>query len=332
MTEEFAVTDFDREIWASELEEFVPSRVFDAHAHVWHESCIGSAENAENLPAGWRAILHFNTGFAEIDAWNRQVFPGRELDFQLLGTPIPGCDFPACHAFIGAEALKSPHHIASTCAAPEVTADELDAAIRKYRFTGLKPYRVFAADPANCRITDYFPEALIEVADEHKLAVTLHMARFHGIADPVNLEDLRVLTAKYPHVRWILAHCARAFNAFTLEKSVFFLRDLPNIWYDTSAVCDVRSHYLLMKHENIERLMFGTDNIIAGGDHGKYVTWGRGWQFFAAGKQPHCVSDNTLVVYEQLRAQKQAADMAGLSQCDLEKLFHANAEKFFGIN
>lgn len=325
MERKFAISDFDREIWAAELEDFVPSRVFDAHAHIWNDAvCYGKNDN------NWRS-LRYDAGFDELDAWNRQVFPGRELDCQLLGSPIPGCVFPLVHAFMAAEAAKSPHRIVSTCVGPGMTAEELDAAIRKYRFTGLKPYRLFAADPANCRITDYFPEPLIEVADQHRLNVTLHMARFHGIADPVNQEDLRMLTAKYPRVRWILAHCARAFNAFTLEKSIFFLRDLPNIWYDTSAVCDVRSHYLLMKHEKIERLMFGTDNIIAGGDHGKYVTWGRGWQFFAAGRQPHCVSDNTLVVYEQLRAQKQAADMAGLSRDDLEKLFHANAEKFFGI-
>ena len=324
MAKKFETTDFDREIWASELEDFVPKRVFDAHSHIWNESCAGSAD----CPYSG---LRYNAGFDELDAWNRQLFPGRELDCLLLGTPIPGCDFQKVHAFMAAEAAKSPHHLASTCVGPTLPPEELDAAIRKYRFTGLKPYRLFAADPANCRITDYLPEPLIEVAETHKLAVTLHMARFHGIADPVNQQDLRMLTAKYPHVRWILAHCARAFNSFTLEKSIFILRDLPNIWYDTSAVCDVRSHYLLMKHEKIERLMFGTDNIVAGGGHGKYVTWGRGWQFFSAKEQPHCVSDSTLVVYEQLRAQKQAADMAGLSPEDIEKLFHVNAEKFFGI-
>ena len=36
-------------------------------------------------------------------------------------------------------------------------------------------------------------------------------------------------------------------------------------------------------------------------------------------------------IYEQLIAQKQAADMAGLSRSDVENLFHGNAEQFFGI-
>ena len=139
--------------------------------------------------------------------------------------------------------------LGSTIVVPEMQAEELDAFVRQYHFTGLKPYRLFAADPAQCRIRDYLPEALIEVADAHGLAITLHLSRFDGIADPANQQDLAELTRRYPRVRWILAHCARGFHPYTLEKSVFFLRTLPNLWYDLSAVCDVYSHYLLMKHE-----------------------------------------------------------------------------------
>ena len=75
--------------------------------------------------------------------------------------------------------------------------------------------------------------------------------------------------------------------------------------------------------------MFGSDNIAAGSDRGKYITWGKGWCFFRAPEQPHCISHNTLVVYEQLRAMKQAASMAELSQEDIEAIFYRNAESFF---
>ena len=52
----------------------------------------------------------------------------------------------------------------------------------------------------------------------------------------------------------ILAHCARAFNAFMIEEAIQFLTGLPNIWYDTSAVCDVMSHYTLFKEEDHRNL------------------------------------------------------------------------------
>ena len=109
------------------------------------------------------------------------------------------------------------------------------------------------------------------------------------------------------------------------------LRDLPHISYDLSAVCDTRSHYLLFKHEKLERLMFGSDNLIAGMDHGKYVTWGRGWTFQGTANVTHCDGRATTVVYEQLRCMKQAADMAGLSKDDVERIFWRNAADFFGF-
>ena len=324
MAGDWTITDFDREIWAEELNDFVPDTVFDAHTHIWDDNCAGSCTSYMSM--------RLDVGYDTLRQWNQEIFPGRKLGFLLLGTPIPGLDIQAFHAFAAAEAAKNPLHLCSTSIIPQTTPEELDEVIRKYHFTGLKPYRLHTADPANCRITDYLPEAQLEVADQHRLVITLHMSRFDGIGDRVNRDDLRYLTKRYPNVRWILAHCARSFNPFTLEKSIFELRDIPNIWYDTSAVCSAHSQYLLLKYENIDRILFGTDNIAAGGDHGKYVTWGKGWCFMAPSEQPHCRSEATLVVYEQLRAQKEAADMAGITGDQVKDIFYRNAAKLFGFN
>ena len=317
-------TDFDRSIWESELDDFVPDTVFDAHAHCWDDAYAGTNDNPESA-------LRYPGGYTELKAHADEIFPNRCTGFNLLGMPVAGMDCRGFQEYMGRQIQLNPLHLASTAVVPDMTAEEMDSFIRKYRFTGLKPYRLHTSDPANCRIRDYLPEAQMEVADAHRLTITLHLSRFDGIADEWNQRDLKELTAKYPNVRWILAHCARAFNAYTIEKSIFFLRELPNVWYDLSAVCDTRSHYLLMKHEDIRRLMFGSDNIIAGLDHGKYVTWGRGWQFFRAGEQPHCDSRCTMVVYEQLRCMKQAAEMAGLSADDIERVFWRNAADLFGF-
>ena len=314
------LTPFDREIWQEELEDFVPPFIFDAHTHLWDRR-FAPSENCRTP----------EVGFDDLNAWSKQVFPSRKIGFLLLGTPVAGMKLDGFHEFMAREIAKSPFHLGSTIVTPAVQPEELDSLIGQYHFCGLKPYRLFADDPANCRITDYFPEGLIEVADRHRLCITMHMAKFDGIADPQNLADLRYLTGRYPHVRWILAHCARAFNPFTLEKNIFLLRDLPNLWYDLSAVCSARSHYLLMKHENTSRLLFGTDNIFAGGIHGSYITWGKGWEFFRGMEVGHCRKDATLVCYEQLRAMKQAADMAGLSRGQVESIFFRNAVNFFGF-
>lgn len=320
MREYEVVTDFDREIWYEELEDFVPKKIFDAHVHLWDNKFVSQETN-------W-----MNTDFERLDAFSKALFPGREIGYQLLGTPVVGLDLEGYHQFMAQEIAKSPHRVGSTIVTPQMTPEYLDEVIKKYGFTGLKPYRLYAEDPANCRIADYLPESLIEVANANKLCITMHMSRFDGIADKENLEDFRVFTAKYPNVRWILAHCARAFNAYTLEKNIFALRDMENLYYDLSAVCDCRSHYLLFKHEKLSRIMFGTDNVDAGGVHAKYITWGKGWQYFTGMDVPHCRKDSTYVCYESLRSIKQAADMAGLSKSDIEDLFYNNAMNFFALN
>ena len=314
------LTDFDREIWAEELENFVPHKVFDAHTHLWNNRFAPKTEPPTTA---------VEANFDSLSSWSKKVFPNRELGFLLLGHPVQGLDTDGFHHFMAEEIAKSPHKLGSTIVTPEISPEKLDQIIRQYKFCGLKPYRLYAADPANCRITDYFPEEQIEVANAHKLCITMHMAKFDGIADPENLADFEYLTRRYPNVKWILAHCARAFNPFTLEKNVFKLRNIPNIWYDLSAVCDARSFYLLFKHENLSRLMFGTDNICAGGVHAKYITWGKGWQYFMGMDVPHCRQDATLVCYENLRAIKQAADMADLNNQDIEDIFYYNAKSFF---
>lgn len=313
------LTDFDREIWTEELEDFVPHKIFDAHTHLWQQSC-------NTTPTKYK-----DHDFDLLDSWSKEVFPNREIDYQLIMMPDLGLDFEKQNVFMAGEIAKSRNHIGCTIITPDVTPEKLVNAIEKYHFTGLKPYRIMAKDPANCRITDYFGEDLIEVADEYKLSVTMHMSRFDGIADPDNLADFKYFTSKYKNVRWILAHCARAFNPFTLEKNIFALRDMPNIFYDTSAVCDARSIYLLFKHEDFSRIMFGTDNIIAGGVHAKYITWGKGWQYFTGMDVPHCRPDVTLVCYENLRATKQAADMAGITDKQLQDFFYGNAKNFFNL-
>ena len=176
------------------------------------------------------------------------------------------------------------------------------------------------------------PESHIEVAHDLGLAITLHMAKKTGPADIENQQDLQRYTHDYPRAQWILAHCARAFNAFMMEEAIQFLTGLPNIWYDTSAVNDMYTHFLLMKHEDRSRVMFGSDNIAAGCARGKYITYGRAWEFFPGhGELPHCDPTPTLVIYEQLRQERQVADILGLTSEEIENHFSGNARRFLAL-
>ena len=69
-----------------------------------------------------------------------------------------------------------------------------------------------------------------------------------------------------------------------------------------------------MKHEDRRRVMFGSDNIVAGCARGKYITYGRAWEYYGGFPDlPHCDPTPTFVIYEQLRQERQVADMLELT-------------------
>jgi glutamate-1-semialdehyde 2,1-aminomutase len=281
----------------------------------------------EHLPPP-DSVLRSEVDFSGLLAWSAQVFPGRECHFLALATPIPGVNTINQNKWLANEVTEDNKSIAGMIVTPKTTQDELNEGFVKYKFHAVKPYRLFAADPRCARIVDFLPEPLLEIINEHSKAVTLHLSMPDGADSPQNILDLKYLTKKYPNIKWILAHCARAFNSLFIEKSINVLKYLPNIYYDTSAVNDLYTHYLLLKHENIDRIMFGSDNVAAGCDRGKYITYARAWQFYPGVEQlEHCDGRATLVVYEQLLQQKRAADILELSTGAIDKLFWMNAER-----
>lgn len=317
------LTRRDQEFWEKHLEDFVPRRIYDMHTHLWTE------KGQEHLAKDDPDPLRYEAGLAQLQEFSAKVYPGRECHFMLLATPIENMDTKAHNDFLAEEAARDPDSGSSMIVTPQTEMQELENGFSSGKFCGVKPYRIFAPDPRCARITEFLPERLLEVIHHYGRSVTLHLSMPMGAAAEENLQDLKYLTRKYPAVKWILAHCARAFNSSFLTEPIHVLKHLPNIFYDTSAVNDLYSHYLLLKHEDRSRIMFGSDNIVAGGMHGKYITYADAWQFFAGSPHlEHCRSESVPVIYEQLLVQKRACDMLELTPCEVEQLFYENGRRF----
>ena len=71
-------SDSDREFWEEELADFVPQRVFDAHCHLFD-----LAHMRPDAPPTTRSYADLET----LRAWGRLMFPGRRMNFLLLGMP-----------------------------------------------------------------------------------------------------------------------------------------------------------------------------------------------------------------------------------------------------
>ena len=319
------LTAHDHEFRMKHLESFIPSKIYDMHTHIWTEK---GQDPSRLAPSS----LRMEAGTDELRCWSNQLFGDRECHYLLLGTPLKNMNRRNHNLFLQNEVQKDELSIAGMIATADMSPEEMAENFDSGHFHAVKPYRVFADDPAHARITDFIPEKLLEVVDHYRMAVTLHLSFPSGAAAPENQADLKYLTSRYPGIKWILAHCARAFNANFLTDSIHVLKHLPNIYYDTSAVNDLYTHYLLLKYEDRKRIMFGSDNIVAGGVKGKYVTYADSW-FYLPGQEhlEHCPTEAVPVVYEQLLQQKRAADMLEMNRYEIEDLFFRNAENLIAV-
>lgn len=323
------LTAHDRQIWEEELQDFVPERVFDAHIHLLDRA---------HLPADTRSTWsHADLG--TIQGWAERLYPGREVHFLVLGTPVPGIDVNGHNRWLREQVQRDSGSRLNRLVTPDCSLEDIRRDVESDGVIGLKPYRLFSTtgDAAQCRIHEFLPHEQLELADELGLWVTLHLSRYHACADEENLRDLTEFTTRrYPRIRWILAHCARSFTYWPIRQGIERLRELPNIWYDVSAVTDVRPMITLFSGENPQRIFYGSDGVDATYFRGQYVALGRAWQTLDTDKIglkfPHCDGRPILAIYEQLLSMKHAAEIAELSRESIDDIFWRNAAEAFGVS
>lgn len=315
----------DLEIWQEELESFVPARVFEAHAHIYRVS------DYTHYPySATYAYPTMNVGL--LNRSYGQVMPGREMHYHLFGYPASENDFASANAFTAGQAELDPLSVASMLVRPEMGPELVSEETDKHGFVGLKPYPGLV-DPVpvgGVRIRDMLPERLVEIANERGLVVMLHLPSRgvyprKAIAQESNISDLEELSARYPCVRWILAHCGRAWTPWIMERAIDRLKAIPNTWLDTSYVCASETFEIVFSNLPHERILFAADAPLAFW-RGKSVWFGDTWIDFLG--HPNA----TFVLYEQLRAMRHAAVRTGLTRAQVEDIFFNNAMRLFGLS
>ena len=323
--------DCDRQIWEEELEDFVPSRILDAHIHLFWR------DNLEGVDLS--TVQRTDDDVQSLNEWAEVLYPGRKMQYLILGTPAKGNVVEKHVESVRSEIEGIPGIRHNRLVTPDCKIEDIERDLKNPQFIGLKPYRTYSVtgDIGQCRIHEFLPHEQMEFANEHNLWVTMHLSRWHGCADQHNLDDLEEYTTKrYPNIKWLLAHCARSFTYWPMREAVERMRDMPNIYYDTSAVTDPRPYVSLLTKEDPKRIFRGSDGIGAAFFHGNYAALGRAWQHYDADKGglqfPHCDGRPILSVYEQLMSLKFAAEIAELSKDQIEGLFWRNAVTAFGMD
>ena len=305
------------------LNDFLPDKIFDAHAHLYDKvymtpsSIMPESITLDDYLSQMQEVL----GNRKINV-NAIPFPSRKIlekdkDYLTLADES-----------LYKELDKGKNNVGELLVLPNESAEHMLSRIKGKQICGFKPYHSLhmADNTMNLNIKDYLPESAFEIANEYNKVITLHLVKDASLSDQKNLNYIIEKAKKYPNAILILAHAARSFASWTGFESVEKLKDLDNVFFDFSAVCEVPAMFQIIKTCGLSRVMWGSDFPIAN-LVGKAISLADKFYWIYDFEHPEITKDIKLwkVLEENLMAVRQTALMLDLSHKQIEDLFYNNA-------
>lgn len=323
-------SDIDRDLFARELDSFIPDKIFDAHAH-WYRAVDFPVDAVPELvKSGPEVAGHDAYQAAMVD-----LLPRRQLEGLFFPFPHAGLDVDAANAFLHSELTRHPASRGHMLVTPDMDAEMIRESVRRRGFVGLKCYHVYSSHRPTFEssIPGFLPEAQVRIAHEEGLSITLHMVRSRALADKSNQAEIREYCQRYPDMRLILAHAARGFNPHHTITGIESLRGLDNLWFDTSAVTDSGAIEAILSTFGFRRVLYGSDFPVSQ-LRGRCVALGDSFLWIDSSNTnlavPYGTIELALVGHESLRTLKVAARATGLSDSQVEAVFADNAFELWG--
>ena len=333
-------TDVDRAFWEEHLEGWVPETIVDAHTHV-----TDPAHRIEPMTEQKRRQHWVNEVSEPIDAEAAQrcagiVFPGRRLTCVALGPPSLAFDVEAANEYLRRECVARGWHALSVCP-PAWSADRVARKLDKPGVLGLKPYyALMGRDPATrdrhleAGIFEFLPHHVLEVAQQRRAWITLHVPKADRLPHPDNIREVRQIRRRYPEIVLVIAHLGRCYTEPHAREGLPPLADDPGLYFDNSAVLNPAVHRIALEQIGPQRILYGTDNPVF------YMRGRRQWRgreyvnrtshpfhFNREREASEVEARYTLYAYEALKALKDACRQVGIDRTGIEAMFHGNAER-----
>jgi glutamate-1-semialdehyde 2,1-aminomutase len=329
---DWIVTDRDRELFARELDSFVPATIFDAHAH-WYRADHFPADCAPPLVQAGPPLA----GSAAFDDAIHQFIPNRRIEGLFFPFPHAQLDVDAANEFLYQQLQGRPGSRGQMLITPSQDPEFIRDTVRRCGFVGLKCYHVYSPrrPTFDSPIEEFLPETQVQVAHEEGLSITLHLVRPRALADDANQATIRRYCERYPDMRLILAHAARGFNPHHTMLGITSLRGLQNVWFDTSAVTDSGAVEAIIQNLGHERVLYGSDFPVSH-QRGRCVALGDSFLWISADNTqldvPYARLELALVGHESLRTLQVAARSLSLTDSQVEDIVHGNAARLFGLD
>ena len=321
------VREEDQKLFHEQISSFVPDEIFDAHAH-WYDP----AHLQKTIHKNKHKKVGFNTMKSSLDLW----MGPRNHEGLFFPFPIESLDCHKANGFLRDELNERTLSRGLMMIRPDDDPDEVDRQIKREHFSGFKVYHVFAQrkETFEANQEEFLPEWAWEIANKKRLWITMHIVKKTGLSDPSNWKYIREHCLRYPDAHLVLAHAARGFNSGHTQDAIDKIKDLDNVYFDTSAVCEPAALEAILRTTGTTRMMYGSDFPVSQ-MRGKATSIGDGFMWF----YDHNTNWNgwkhgspTLVGLESLLALKQACKTLCLNDSDIERIFSINAKQLLGLS
>lgn len=324
----FPVTDIDRDV-VKLYSDFLPKQVFDAHMHMHLGKTIPSFYDSNGVfcremgtpDVYWTDMKAFLPGVETIRV---NMMPMLDPVMTDLRNGLRN----SANEHVFKLLLDYPENTGCPYILPTDSEETIGELVSKPGVRGLKCYCYGAGKPEveSLTVGDYLPESAWVVASKFKIPIILHIMRQEALSDPDNFAYVNKMAKRYPDAPLVLAHCARAFSAWTGIKKIRELEDRGNIWFDISAICEPGPMLACIIKNAGKRTMWGSDYPICM-HRGRAVSIATG-QNWLTGDALTC--PKTRIVAENLLACYQTALLLDLDKTQIVDLFYKNAASLFG--
>lgn len=332
--------DVDRVFWQEHLESWLPRRIFDAHTHINEPQFRLEVPTEAMRRQYWVNEVAEPIGAADAAQCMATVLPGRDFGCLCFGMPTLDYDIEASNASLQAECVRRDWHRLAVVR-PTWSAERVAQELDQPRVLGVKVYYALIGNDPNSRdkhieasIFAFLPHHLLELLNQRRCWVTLHVPRTGRLGDRANIAEIRQIRRDYPNIILVVAHLGRCYTLPHAIEAFPHFADDQGLFFDSSAVLNPEVHRLALDTFGPHRILYGSDNPIfymrgrRQFDGRNYVNRTGYPFFFNRNREPAEIEAKyTLYMYEELRAIRLACEQLRLNRDAVEDIFHGNAQR-----
>lgn len=317
-----------------EFTEWLPPAIIDCHAHCNQTDHCHWVDD--------RAYRHMLSTFPSFDleeskAWHALLHPGKNIRTLRFSNVFRGIDHRAANFYLLTQSAKQDR------VALYGLSDDPDYTIRMLaypRVSALKMYYLYP-EPTATEIYQYFPRAILAVAQEKNLPIVLHPPQRITLC----LDQILELIHDFPRLRICLAHLSLTKEIVPgLEEAFKAIAKYPQVYFDTALVPSAELVAMAVNLVGADRIMYGSDEPLhlirsvpyTHPQRGERIV--TGFPYHWADPEEHAAfkflaQGATHAHWQALRAIKAAiSSLAQEKQAAAkQKIFHDNAKLFYGF-